>query len=267
MKAVEEGKFARFKGAGHISATAARKLVPHLMKGMPYSDACAEVDYDHTRTQRVALEQIRNPVVTRCLRRSIKQTEILIRQLGCRPEAIHVELLRDVGKSADARAEMTRGLKKRTDAKNQNREEFLELIAAPSCSGNALMMYELLKEQNHQCVYCGKSIKPTEIVSGENSVQVDHIYPRGRSYDDSFVNKTLCCVGCNQKKRDQTPWECWKNDAQRWAEIEARVNLMTTCKREKKRRFFSKTFHEREQDFWNATRWTQATPRARCWPS
>ena len=51
MTALVEGKLKDMKGAGHISAKAARAILPHLARGLGYSEACAEAGYDHARSR------------------------------------------------------------------------------------------------------------------------------------------------------------------------------------------------------------------------
>ena len=246
MGGVNDGKFASFKGTGNISAKAARKLIPELLRGHVYSDACDEVGYDHAKGLESSIENIKNPVVQRALTQALKQISVLVRCYG-RPSEIRVELMREVGKSADERGRIERGLTKRANDREKSREEFLGLVPRESVSRDELRMFELLKEQNHRCPYCDRQLSPVDIIN--SNVQVDHIYPRSRSHEDGFVNKVLTCISCNQGKRNHTPWE-WKGhaDAQWWTEFEARVKGIN-CKQEKKRRLLAKGFKEREQDF------------------
>lgn len=53
MAAMERGAFARFTGAGHVSAKAARALIPHLARGLKYDEACTEVGYDHAAPREI----------------------------------------------------------------------------------------------------------------------------------------------------------------------------------------------------------------------
>ena len=248
MCAVERGDFARFKGVGNISAKAACKLIPELMRGKVYSEACETVSYDHAAVQQIQLDNIKNPVVKRAAMQAIKQVEVMIRKFG-RPERINIELLREVGKSAEERGKITRGINRRTAERSKNETEFLECVGRKSCSRTQIEMYELLKEQAYRCPYCDDYLNPSFIVAQNTAVQIDHIYPRSRSHDNSFVNKVLACIKCNQQKRQRTPWE-WqgKSDRDWWAGFEARVSKMT-CKREKKRHLLSKVFADREQEF------------------
>src|SRR3546814_8467433 len=88
-------------------------MLPHLLDGHVYSEACALAGYDHTQSRRIGIEDIRNPVVRRSLREVVKQVETLIHHFGARPGRIIVELARKVGKSAEERDKMTKGIDKR----------------------------------------------------------------------------------------------------------------------------------------------------------
>jgi CRISPR-associated endonuclease Csn1 len=246
MENLEANKFNRFKGTGNISAKAARKIIPELLRGKTYDIACDEVGYDHTKGLDTSIQDIKNPVVQRALAQAIKQVEVLVRCYG-RPYKIHVELMREVGKSANERGEMERGIKKRTAERDQHRQDFLSTVGLQSCSRDDLQIYELLKEQNFRCPYCDKYMRPDEIVN--SNVQIDHIYPRSRSHEDAFVNKVATCIRCNQSKRDRTPWE-WRgeSDPEWWNLFIAQVKGFT-CKTEKKRRLQSKGFKDRECAF------------------
>ena len=246
MDGVNDGKFASFKGTGNLSAKAARKLIPELLRGRTYDKACDDVGYDHAKSLETSVENIKNPVVQRALTQAMKQIEVLVRCYG-RPLKIHVELMREVGKSAQDRADMERGLNKQANAREKSREEFLSLVPLETCSRDELRMYELLKEQQYRCPYCDRPISPMDIV--QSNAQIDHIYPRSRSHEDGFVNKVLTCISCNQAKRNRTPWE-WRgeHDSEWWTAFEARVKG-TNCKAEKKRRLLSTSFKDRQQDF------------------
>src|SRR3546814_20367874 len=101
-------------------------MLPHLLDGHVYSEACALAGYDHTQSRRIGIEDIRNPVVRRSLREAVKQVETLIHHFGARPGRIIVELAREVGKSAEARDKRTKGIEKRTEDKQRHREKMKE---------------------------------------------------------------------------------------------------------------------------------------------
>lgn len=265
--AAANSRLAGFSQAGHISAQAARALIPLLARGLVYSEAVTAAGWVHTdsrersafatgltgkaalgailRERRISEQLIGSPVARKALLEALKQIKAIIEDQAMRrrdptwmPDAIHVELAREVGKSIEERRQIETGIEKRTRAKDRLREE----LAAPELLGRAptgeeLLRYELWKEQNGRCVYSGEYISPTQIVAGDNSVQVDHILPWSRFGDDSFANKTLCLVRANQNKRDLTPHE-WLSEAD-WPTFVARVEALR-CKGMKKRNYLLK---------------------------
>ena len=249
VDALAMGKFSKFKGTGHISAKAARKLIPELLNANTYDKACTAVGYDHAAAMGTDIAGIKNPVVQRSLNQAIKQVEVMVREFG-RPERIHVEMLRDVGKSPKIRGKIESSIKERTTERKELKEQLMELTGLTDPSRDDIEKFELMKEQASKCPYCDKHLKP-DMIPG-SLVQVDHIYPRSRSHEDSFVNKVLTCLSCNQDKGPQTPWE-WRgrSDARWWREFEARLNSVNFKKPDKKRRLLNKSFNERENDFIN----------------
>lgn len=246
------GHFAEFRRAGHISAKAARNLVPHLLERKVYSDACRDAGYDHTSARRVEIDDLKNPVVQRSLREAVKQVETLIHHFGARPGRIVVELAREVGKSAEERDKITRGIEKRTAEKERRRMELRELLDLASDPGDEeVQRYELWKEQKYRCVYTDREIRPEDILSSRNAAQVDHVLPRSRSQDNGYQNKVLCLAGANQEKRRRTPWE-WKvrdeGDQAWWDAFEARIRALD-IKGMKKRNLLIRNFDERAQGF------------------
>ncbi len=235
MQGVESGAFVNFGGAGHISAKAARALLPALARGLGYAEACAEVGYDHAARPEVKIGDVRNPVARKALSEMLKQVKAAVRHYGL-PDLIHIELARDVGKSAEERDEITRGIEKRNKEKDRRRAEFVDALGrAPS--EEELLRYELWKEQNGRCLYSDDSIPVTALVASNNTVQVDHILPWSRFGDDSFINKTLCTGQSNQRKKGRTPFEWFQADRQpaEWTAYVARVEGCKEMRGGKKR--------------------------------
>lgn len=56
---------------------------------------------------------------------------------------------------------------------------------------NLMKRYKLWNEQKGFCIYTGKPITLTEVLSG-NGVDIEHTLPASLSFDDSLANKTLC---------------------------------------------------------------------------
>ncbi len=248
FQAVEGGKaFSRFKGAGHISAKACRAILPHLQTGLMYSDACAKAGYNHAERMEGRLEGINNPIAQKAIREALKQVKTLIHEFD-HPDAIHVELARDVGKSKEERDEIKSGIDKRTKAKERLRQEFSDTVGhAPN--GEDLLRFELWKEQNGRSLYSDQPIPVHLISASDNNVQVDHILPWSRFGDDSFINKTLCFASENQEKRGSTPYEWFDRTKKDWASFQARVETIKWMKGRKKRNYVLKDADERAEKF------------------
>ncbi|HVY04766.1 MAG TPA: hypothetical protein VHB46_02200, partial [Burkholderiales bacterium] len=122
-----KGTFKEFSRAAHISALACRNIIPGLREGLVYSDACARVGYDHSARAAVSLDSINSPVTRKAFGEAIKQVRAVTREYG--PfDFVHIELARDVGKSAEERAKLTKGLETRTAEKERRRNEAAELL-------------------------------------------------------------------------------------------------------------------------------------------
>jgi len=240
IDAAANGAFKEFTKAAHLSARACRNIIPGLREGLAYSDACARAGYDHTARAAVSLDSINSPVTRKAFGEAIKQIRAVAREYG--PfDFVHIELARDVGKSADERAELTKGLEKRTAEKERRRSEAAELLGRP-VTDDELLRYELAKEQGWKCIYSGDSVDPKGFAANETRYQIDHILPWSRFGDDSYLNKTLCTTKANQDKSGRTPFEWFEADKTEadWALYVARVESLKEVKGRKKRNYMLK---------------------------
>jgi CRISPR-associated endonuclease Csn1 len=237
MLAVESGAFTEFSGAAHISALAARNINPGLRDGLVYSEACARAGYDHSARQAISLKNIGSPVTRRALGEAIKQVRAVAREYG--PfDAIHIELARDVGKSAEERKKIEKGIEERNAEKDRRKEQAANILGREP-SADELLRYELAMEQAFKCVYCDAGINPAGFAANDTRYQVDHILPWSRFGDDSYRNKTLCCAKCNQDKRGRTTFEWLSADKpeEDWELLVARLETLREMKGLKKRNF------------------------------
>lgn len=255
MQAVRRGNFAGFSKAGHISTKAARNIIPGLLQGKVYSEACQQAGYDHTSENPAKLGAMNNPVAIRAVRETLKQVNTVVREFGLRPGAIHMELGRDLGKGPKERSQIERGIIKRTGEREKAKAAFLDMFPERTdCSTTELLRYELWKEQMEDCMFCypHRHIEPHELLDGENACQIEHVLPRGRSQDNSWHNKVLACTKCNQEKRNQTPFEWFGDNSARWNEFTYRVQSLRgdgKIKGFKIRNLLMKDFEEREKGF------------------
>lgn len=250
VQGVERGEFGDFKGAGHISAKACRRIIPHLARGLVYSKACQAAGYDHAQRPQTNLDDIANPVARKALTEALKQVRAIVQEYGL-PGRIHVELARDVGKGKEERDEIRQGIERRNKAKDTLREDFESVVGVKLQGGEDLLRFELWKEQAGRSLYSDKDIHPNAIVASDNSVQVDHILPWSRSGDDSFVNKTLCFAKENQEKKGRTAFEWFTEEKTppEWDALVARVESNKAMKGRKKRNYLLKDASILEEKF------------------
>jgi CRISPR-associated endonuclease Csn1 len=237
ISAAERGAFNDFGGAAHISAQAARNIIPGLQEGLIYSEACARAGYDHTARAAISLDQIGSPVTRRAFGEAIKQIRAVAREFG--PiDMVHIELARDVGKSAEERRKIEKGIEDRNAEKDRRKEQATTILGR-GVSDDELLRYELAMEQAFKCVYCDGGIHPAGFGVNETRYQVDHILPWGRFGDDSYLNKTLSCAACNQDKRGRTPFEWFSEDKteKEWEHFVGRIETLKEMKGLKKRNF------------------------------
>lgn len=267
ITALDNGAFSRFKGAGHISAKAARALIPQLEQGLSYNQACDALGYDHAASRWSKREQvtdkksfnqlvadmgkeIANPIARKALTEGLKQLWAMRNRWGL-PDAVHIELARDVGNSLEKRNEIKSRIDKNTAERERQRQEIRELLKIEDVDGDTLLRYRLAKEQQWRCPYSDKAIPPAAIDARDNSIQVDHILPWSRFGDDSFNNKTLCFASENQNKKGRTPYE-WifaSQGEEAWEKYVAGIEGNSAFRGFKKRNYVLKNAEEAAEKF------------------
>lgn len=264
---LDAGAFARFKGAAHVSSKAIRALIPHLLAGKRYDEACALAGYNHAASMLAHVEQIvdkagfnalvaelgdaiANPIARKSLTEGLKQLWAMRNEWGL-PDAIHIELARDVGNSIEERRKIEKRLDDTTAQRERERNEVRELLNVEDVGGDTLLRYRLWKEQGGRCLYTDTAIPPQAIDSRNNDFQVDHILPWSRFGDDSFNNKTLCIARANQEKKRDTPFEWFTRTKapEAWDSFAARVEACKEMKGFKKRNYLLKNAQEAEEKF------------------
>jgi len=234
MKESDGGELGFFKGTGHLSVKALRKLIPHMLAGLDYHDAQIAAKYDPSKDrysrrpgivgegpQAVAAwlkkdqleELIRNQVVSRAVREGFKQGLALWRAEG--PfDAIHLEMARDVGRGAEERDKMDSDNIRRRDRRNALRDAFIENFKKTP-SDREFERWTLWCEQKGKCPYTpfdSGGIPCDAVLDGDDRVEVDHILPRSRFNLESLDNKVLCLTGANRNKGSFTPYQWLSNN-------------------------------------------------------
>jgi len=258
----------RFSGHAHLSRETILRILPHMEQGLPYDEACEAAGIRHylravpgTRARRLPplpADDIRNPVVLRALSQARKVLNAIIDRWG--PiEALHIELARDVGRSAKERRRIEFEQRRNRERNEQVRAQLKEDYGLAEPRPLEVLKYRLWREQHGRCVYSGEYIEPERMLREPYYTQVDHILPMRRSFDDSYMNKVLVLSEANQEKRDRTPYEWLGGDERRWHEFSERVLALHLPLR-KRQRLLRKDFKGKEEEEFrernlNDTRW------------
>lgn len=246
-----------FSKFGKLSLTAMKKLIPFLEQGKRYDEACAEagiVRRDTSSVQKGAklsiddLEEITNPVVRRAVSQTIKVINAVVRTYGT-PDAVHIELAREMSRSFADRQK----LQKRQDENRKQNERLKEQIMEvkrSTAGGLDIVKFKLFQEQDGICMYSGKNLDISRLYE-PGYVDVDHIIPYSRCFDDSYQNKVLVLASENRQKGNRLPYEYFGQDAQRWHSFEVRVETKIRNYR-KRQKLLKRQFTEEESQTFTA---------------
>ena len=203
-----------FSGFGHISVKACDALIPWLEQGMKYNEACASAGIDfrgHSDKERSHLlhlkeedlEPVTSPVVRRAVSQTVKVVNAIIRERGCSPTFINVELAREMSKPFDERNRLKRE-NENNQARNERIMEQIKELGVPSPGGQDLLKFLLWQEQDGRCAYSLAPI-PIERLFEDGYAEIDHIVPYSISFDDSRNNKALVLSKENRDKGNRLP--------------------------------------------------------------
>ena len=192
-----------------------RRLLPYLMEGMMYSEACARIGINHSnsmtaeerearpldaRIELLPKNALRQPVIEKILNQMINLVNRLQQEYGQIDEA-RVELARELKQSRDERESAYRAMGQNERNNKRIAEAIEEFGIRPSRS--RIQKYKMWEESNHRCMYCGKVVDIAEFLNGAD-VEIEHIVPRSILFDDSFSNKVCACRQCNREKGNMT---------------------------------------------------------------
>ena len=195
-----------------------RRLLPYLMKGMMYSEACERIGINHSnsmtaaeRNARPLAEHIellqknalRQPVIEKILNQMINLVNRLQQEYGPIDEA-RVELARELKQSREERESAYKAINKNEHENAERAAKIAEFGIRPSRS--RVQKYKMWEESQHRCFYCGKMVDLAQFLNGAD-VEIEHIVPRSILFDDSFSNKVCACRECNKEKGNLTAME------------------------------------------------------------
>lgn len=205
---------------GSLSAKAIKKVIPHLMDGQIYDQACLLSGYNHSssltkeandnRILKDTLDllkknSLRNPVVEKILNQMINVINAIIADptMG-KPDEIRVELARELKNNNEQRSDMTKAINKSTAEHEQIRKLLHTEFGIHRVTRNDIIRYKLWKETDGISLYTGKAIEPSKLFTKD--YDIEHIIPKSRLFDDSFSNKTICERQLNIDKSNKTAY-------------------------------------------------------------
>ncbi len=262
----------RFDKFHALSLKALRQIVPHMESGLRYDEACAQAGYHHSQLHKVGAGEDkylppfysgrdkngrmvfsedadipRNPVVLRALNQARKVLNAIARQYGA-PQAVHIEMARDLSKPFDERKKIEKEQSEYRDRNEQNKALFAEHFSQRP-TGVEFEKWRLYREQQGKCAY---SIQPLDInrLLEPGYVEVDHALPYSRSFDDSKNNKVLVLAKENRDKGNRTPYEYLggAENSPHWLRFVAFVESTKAYRQAKRSRLLRQEFGAREAE-------------------
>lgn len=254
---IEAAKKINFTKFGHLSYKAMNNILPGLEKGLTYDKACEEAGYNfkgndgkpqHKLPPISKIDDyILNPVVLRAVTQTRKVINAIIDKYGS-PIAINIETARELSKSFEERNQ----IKRKQDENNLKNEEIIKYIKETfniTAKPKDIVKVKLWREQQGRCAYSQKGIDANRLFE-DNYVQIDHIIPFSRCFDDSYNNKVLVLTDENQNKKEKTPYEYFGNNENRWHAFEEFVNSTYKYNIRKKERLLVKNFSDDKSKDW-----------------
>ena len=210
---------------GNLSTKAIRKIYPFI-KEHQYSGACELAGYRHSkhslskdelkyrdlkpRLELLKKNSLRNPVVEKILNQMVNVVNTLIdtertKDPNFKFDEIRIELARELKKNAKERAEMTTNI----NAAKTRHEKIVKLLQIEFGVANPTRndiirykLYEELKNNGYKDLYTNTYIPKEKLFTKE--IDIEHIIPQSKAFDNSFSNKTLSFRQDNLDKGNQT---------------------------------------------------------------
>lgn len=239
----------RFKQYRNLSLIALHKILPSLEAGKSRTEACKDAGYKtvaHQRTKHLPpletylYERVRhgkktkhtelrykdltNPVVARAFNQARLVLNALIDRYDS-PAYVHVELARDLAKSKDKRIEDKKRQDENRNKKESIRNNFIATYKIGEPSSTQLLKERLYHEQGCKSIYSLKELNLNRILDDPHYVELDHIWPRSRTFDNSMENLVLVLANENQEKGNRIPYDFIKDKYgdEHWRNVNAHV--------------------------------------------
>jgi CRISPR-associated endonuclease Csn1 len=195
-------------------------------------------DFDAEKFPEQHFGKINNPTVHVALNQLRKLVNVLAYRFGP-PAEIHVELVRDLKKTAKARDDISKQNMEYAKANERRATLFRELNGGGEPSGHDLKKIRLWEELGvdqltRHCPFSGRVISAAMLFNGE--AEIEHLLPFSRTLDGGGANLTVAIRQANRLKGNQTPHEAFGDNQHAekgmvWSEIAERAKSLARNKR------------------------------------
>ena len=154
---------------------------------------------------------LRNPIVEQVVTETLRVVKDIWEYYGKGEEnffgEIHIELGRELKKTAEERNRMTREINENEENNlkvKKKLQEFFENKSAENVRPYSPIQqekYRLWQEQKERSPYTGQPIPLSKLFTDE--YQIEHVIPQSRFFDDSLSNKVICEAAVNAEKGAQ----------------------------------------------------------------
>lgn len=248
----------RGKGYSNKSAKFICKILPYLMQGQTYSQACETVGIRHsdymTREENesrilnkkltlLKKGELKQPVVEKILNQLIHQINAISEKYGMIDE-IHVELARELKQNKEERSNYDAKIRNLENENKRFADDITDRLGMRATK-NRIQKYRMYEESSHCCMYCGQPVGLAEFLSGIDA-EKEHIIPRSLFFNDGFSNKVCSCRKCNAEKGQKTGYDFMKEKGEVVfnAYLDRIETLFSKYKSSKGKEGISKTKHD-----------------------
>lgn len=242
-----------FSKVGHLSIVALKKLIPYLKEGVTYDKAASMVYGDFRgkiNTEKKLklslrdIEEITNPVVRRGVSQAIKVLNAITLKYG-KPDLVNIELARELSKNFADRKRQEKEMVSNMEANQKIINEIKGNLLKENITGIDIVKYKLWTEQDGRSPYSGEVI-PLELLFTKD-VDIDHIIPYSKCFNDGYNNKVLVKSSENRMKTNRTPLEYLTDTNQDTQMYISRVMAMYAGNRKKRDNLLKEHFTEEDE--------------------
>lgn len=251
-------------GFGSLSQKAIEKILPHMKNGIPYTDACLEAGYHHSKKDYSKIDRLPyygKILENHCLGKKVNykneeeqygrisnatvhialnQIRYIVNELidlYGKPFDISVEYSRDLNASTQERSQMAKNIDENEQENRHIADELTKKTGIDRIwNKRDIQKYKIWKQMGiakggnvfeRECPFTGKIISVSDLLNG-NEFQIEHLIPFSRSLDDSLNNKVIACTSANRYKANRTPFEAFgeSKDGYNWSEIQKRAKKL-----------------------------------------